>query len=113
MKINDQSTYVAINKHGNEVNVPGSLVKDILKKDMVIVAEIVDGERKDFVEALTQRPVAKKIFSEGWNKKEEEKPEEVPEGEKALEEERLYCVTCGFTSEHRAGFLKHVKSHSN
>ncbi len=112
-------TFVALNQHGKEVNVMESAVPNLVKKGFIIVAEVIDGQRVELEQAISSNPLARKIFSAGWD---EDSPEKVAEVKlkDILDTERTVAkmnvcenVGCGFEAKNAAGLKAHKRSHTN
>jgi len=107
-KFTKHDTLIAINKHGTEVYIRGDLLGDCLERGMIVVAQILqDGTREEFMEPITHVPVARKLFSAGWNGPEPVEPIEKPK----VEEVKVYnCATCGFEAKSGTGLSAHERA---
>ena len=72
-QINPQDTYYAHSPKGFEVNIPGSQIPSLLKKDFIIVGRLEpgtekgdEGTKEPFDEPLAKTQVHRSLFSGGW-----------------------------------------------
>ena len=72
-QINPAATYYAHSPKGFEVNVSGSQIPSLLKKDFVIIGELTgdpkEPERVPFDEPMAKTTVMRKMFSRAWSEK--------------------------------------------